>query len=84
MKQKRCVMQGIEASVLWGDELNFEPHCHDEYVISTNVIGNERLILDGQAMTAREGATTLYNPGHVQGGSGTSVLVSLYLEPDFF
>lgn len=84
MKQKRCMMHGIEAAVLWGDELIFEPHSHDEYVISTNVFGNETMVLDGKAMTAPEGATTLYNPGHVQGGRGTSLLVSIYLEPDFF
>ncbi len=74
----------FEVAVLCDDVLRFDPHCHDEYVISANLIGHERLRLDRHELSAPEGATTLYNPGQTQGGEGTQKIVSLYLEPDYY
>lgn len=83
MKQRRVVTDRIEVAVIVGDNLIFEAHGHDEYVISTNVIGDEKLQLNGKSYIAPEGATTLYNPAEIQAGEGTSHLVSIYLSPDY-
>lgn len=83
MKQRRIVTDRIEVAVIIGDNLVFEPHGHDEFVISANVIGDEMLQLNGKPHVAPEGATTLYNPADIQSGEGTSQLVSVYLQPDY-
>jgi AraC family chemosensory pili system transcriptional regulator ChpD len=84
MRSKRIVATNFEAAFIWGDRLTFEYHSHDEYVLSCNISGNERLVLDGRALEAPENCTTLYNPGQIQKGDGTSCLVSIYLDPHFF
>ncbi|MCC0049202.1 MAG: AraC family transcriptional regulator [Rhodobiaceae bacterium] len=84
MRQRNLVFGNFEVAVIWADRLTFAPHAHDEYVLSCNVSGNEKLILDGQRMVAPERTTTLYNPGQVQEGDGTDCLVSIYLDPAFF
>jgi AraC-like DNA-binding protein len=84
MKQKCLKGDKFEIAFIWGERLTFPQHTHDEYVLSCNIGGNETLTLDGRGHEARESCTTLYNPGQVQGGDGTSCLVSLYLEPHFF
>jgi len=84
MKQKRVVGDNFEIAIIWSDRLTFPPHSHDEYIISCNVSGNEDLTLDGKKLFAPEKATTLYNPGQMQGGDGTHCLASLYLDPQFF
>ncbi len=83
MKQRRIVTDRIEVAVIVGDNLVFEPHGHDEFVISANVMGDEKLRLNGRAHVAPEGTTTLYNPADIQAGEGTSQLVSIYLQPDY-
>lgn len=83
MKQRRIVSDNVEAAVIIGDNLVFEAHAHDEYVISANVIGDELLRLNGKPYVAPEGATTLYNPAEIQSGEGTSYLVSIYLQPQY-
>lgn len=84
MNSKRIVGNNFEVALIWADRLTFGYHSHDEYVLSCNISGNEKLRLDGGRMEAREGCTTLYNPGQIQEGDGTNCLVSVYLEPDFF
>jgi len=84
MKQKRVVGDNFEIAIIWSNRLTFPPHSHDEYIISCNVSGDEELTLDGKKLFAPEKATTLYNPGQMQGGDGTHCLASLYLEPQFF
>lgn len=84
MNQKGFKGDNYEVAFIWGDSLSFPQHSHDEYVLSCNISGNETLRLDGRKYEAAETCTTLYNPGQVQAGDGTSCLVSLYLEPDFF
>ncbi len=84
MKQKRFKGEKFEIAFIWGDRLTFPQHTHDEYVLSCNLSGDEKLTLDGRDLEAAENCTTLYNPGQVQGGDGTDCLISLYLEPHFF
>lgn len=84
MRSKRIVARNFEAAFIWGDRLSFEYHSHDEYVLSCNISGNEKLVLDGRLMEAPENCTTRYNPGQIQKGDGTSCLVSIYLDPHFF
>ena len=83
-KQKRIVSPKIETAIIVGENLIFEPHSHDEFVLSVNIMGDELLQLDGKTLKAPEGAVTLYNPAQMQRGEGTSFLASLYLVPDFF
>lgn len=82
--RQRLTHKYFEVAVIYGDRLNFAPHSHDEYVLSCNIHGNETLVLDGRAMTADQSSTTLYNPGQVQSGDGTTCLASVYLDPDYF
>lgn len=84
MKQRRTTGHNFEVAVIWADRLTFAAHSHDEYVLSCNVSGNEKLNLDGRSMDAAQTCTTLYNPGQVQSGDGTECLVSIYLDPAFF
>ncbi len=84
MKQKRYKGENFEIAFIWGDRLTFPQHTHDEYVLSCNLSGDEKLTLDGRELEAAENCTTLYNPGQVQAGDGTDCLISLYLVPHFF
>ncbi|PTW60588.1 AraC family transcriptional regulator [Breoghania corrubedonensis] len=84
MKTRRIVGRNFEIAVIWADRLKFTAHAHDEYVLSCNISGNEKLILDGKRLEAPEKFTTLYNPGQIQSGDGTECILSIYLEPDFF
>lgn len=84
MLVRSVLCENFEAGVLWGHNMRFEPHGHDEYVVSTNICGNENLRLDQKSMRAETGATTFYNPEQIQSGEGTNKLVSLYLRHDIF
>ncbi len=46
----------------------FDKHSHDEFVIGANLLGEERIWLDGRSFSAGVGAITTYNPGEIQGG----------------
>lgn len=63
----------------------FERHSHDEFVISANLRGEERVWLDGRTFDAGPGAITCYNPGQIQGGGVAEdqpwQFVSLYIAP---
>lgn len=63
----------------------FEKHSHDEFVIGANLLGEERIWLDGRSFTAGVGAITTYNPGEIQGGGASAGqpwrYVSLYIPP---
>lgn len=65
---------------------SFERHSHDEFVISANLRGEERVWLDGRTFAAGPGAITSYNPGQIQGGGVAEdqpwQFVSLYLAPE--
>jgi AraC family transcriptional regulator, chemosensory pili system protein ChpD len=84
MQQWSMAFGNFEASVLWGNNMRFEPHGHDEFVVSTNICGNENFRLDQKSMRAASGATTYFNPEQIQSGEGTNKLVSLYLRHDMF
>jgi AraC family transcriptional regulator, chemosensory pili system protein ChpD len=62
---------------------HFEKHSHDEFVIGANLMGEERIWLDGRTFDAGVGAITTYNPGEIQGGGARAGqpwrYVSLYL-----
>ncbi|WP_207887056.1 AraC family transcriptional regulator [Pseudomonas sp. 30_B] len=74
----------VASAVLGGH--SFERHSHDEFVISANLRGEERVWLDGRTFDAGPGAITSYNPGQIQGGGVAEgqpwQFVSLYLAPD--
>lgn len=74
----------VASAVLGGH--SFERHSHDEFVISANLRGEERVWLDGRTFNAGPGAITSYNPGQIQGGGVAEgqpwQFVSLYLAPD--
>ncbi|WP_371232641.1 helix-turn-helix domain-containing protein [Pseudomonas sp. QE6] len=65
---------------------SFERHSHDEFVISANLRGEERVWLDGRTFAAGPGVITSYNPGQIQGGGVAEdqpwQFVSLYLAPE--
>jgi AraC family transcriptional regulator, chemosensory pili system protein ChpD len=84
MQQRSVLCENFEAGVLWGSNMRFEPHGHDEFVVSTNICGNESFRLDRKSLQAQTGATTYYNPAQIQSGEGTNKLASLYLQPDIF
>lgn len=84
MKQQFIKGENFEFALIWGENLKFPTHSHDEYVISSNITGHEKLKLDGKGYTAPETVTTLFNPGQLHVGEGTHFLISLYLAADFF
>lgn len=84
MKQKRFVSDVSEIAVIWSDHIFFSPHSHDEYVLSHNISGHERLKLDRANIEAPQGSTTFYNPGQIQSGDGADFIVSIYLQEKFF
>ena len=73
----------FEAAAIWSENVSFPAHAHDEFVLSCNIKGNEFLKLDGRKMEAPEFATTLYNPGQIQSGTGTELISSVYLDQDY-
>lgn len=50
----------------------FDRHSHDECVIGANLLGEERVWLDGRTFSAGAGCITTYNPGEIQGGGVAS------------
>jgi AraC family chemosensory pili system transcriptional regulator ChpD len=82
---------GFEAAIVaaTGAGAAFPKHTHDEFVISANVAGAERIWLDGRTLEAAAGDVTAYNPGALQASHGVPGtgsgwrFVSLYAEPDF-
>lgn len=82
---------GFEAAVVeaTGVTAAFGKHTHDDFVISANVGGAERIWLDGRSLEAGPGDTTVYEPGAMQASQGETVagvrwgFVSLYAEPGF-
>jgi AraC family transcriptional regulator, chemosensory pili system protein ChpD len=84
MQQLATTCENFEAAVLWGENMRFEPHGHDEFVVSTNICGSEIFRLDRKVQEAQVGTTTYYNPAQIQSGEGTNKLVSLYLQPEIF
>lgn len=62
----------------------FVPHFHDEFVLSVNVRGAERIRLDRKGYEAAEWDITLYNPAEVQSLSALGPewrFLSLYVDP---
>ncbi len=82
---------GFEAAIVEakGAGAAFPRHTHDEFVISANLAGAERIWLDGRILEAARGDVTAYNPGAMQAshglvGAGSPWrFVSLYAEPGF-
>lgn len=82
---------GFEAAIVeaTGAGAAFPKHTHDEFVISANVEGAERIWLDGRTLEAATGDVTAYNPGALQASHGVTGtgsrwrFVSLYAEPGF-
>lgn len=81
---------GFEAALFEaGTAAAFPKHTHDEFVISANVEGAERIWLDGRIHEAAPGEVTAYNPGALQASHGLPAdggrwrFLSLYVEPRF-
>ncbi|MDE1180547.1 AraC family transcriptional regulator [Paraburkholderia sp.] len=66
----------------------FPKHTHDEFVISANVNGHERVWIDGKTFEADTSTLTTYNPGELQSseiaGADVWLCASLYVRPDAF
>lgn len=58
--------EGVDLAVVRPDSGGFPRHSHDEYVISVNVRGRERVRLDGVAFEVGTEEVTVHNPGQVQ------------------
>lgn len=77
---------GIEVARLDCGGHSFAPHFHDEFVLSINLHGHERIRLDRKAFEAGEREITLYNPAQVQSSHAISdewQILSLYVDPTF-
>ena len=78
---------GVEIVVNAPASGGFARHSHDEYVISANVCGVERVRLDRRTFTLGTDEVTLYNPGEVQSCRADVpddeqwACVSVYLDP---
>ncbi|WP_344412217.1 AraC family transcriptional regulator [Amycolatopsis minnesotensis] len=79
---------GVSVAVLSPESGGFPRHSHDEYVLSANVTGTEKVRLDRATFEAGTEDVTVYNPGQVQScttetpeGASWSC-VSVYLHPD--
>lgn len=83
MITKQIKTRRFEAAAIWSENVSFPAHAHDEFVLSCNIKGHEKLKLDGRGMEAPEFATTLYNPGQIQSGIGTELISSIYLDQDY-
>ncbi|MGL4317804.1 MAG: helix-turn-helix domain-containing protein, partial [Pseudomonas sp.] len=59
---------GLEVCSTQANGQQFDKHSHDEFVIGANLLGEERIWLDGRTFSAAAGAITTYNPGEIQGG----------------
>ncbi|KQS66659.1 AraC family transcriptional regulator [Modestobacter sp. Leaf380] len=57
---------GVEVAVHHPTSGGFTRHSHDEFVISVNLTGSERVRLDGRVFDVGTDAVTTYNPGQVQ------------------
>lgn len=85
----RC--PGFEVAILeaTSDAAAFPKHTHDEFVISANIEGAERIWLDGRTLEAAPGDVTAYEPGSLQASHGVTAadarwrFVSLYAELGF-
>ncbi len=79
--------EGVDLAVVRPDSGGFPRHSHDEYVVSVNVRGRERVRLDGVAFEVGTEEVTVHNPGQVQSCTtrvpdGTAwACVSVYLSP---
>jgi AraC family chemosensory pili system transcriptional regulator ChpD len=72
MRIRRRTLAGIEISVMDLTGHVFARHSHDEFVVSANLVGRERVWLDGRSFEAEAGDVTVYNPGDVQAGGATA------------
>lgn len=75
---------GIEVAHIADGTRGFAPHFHDEFVISVNVRGWEKIKLDRKCFDAAEGDVTLYNPAQVQSShviSESWQFASMYVDP---
>lgn len=81
-------LAGMSLAVLAPESGGFPRHSHDEYVLSVNVTGTEKVRLDRATFEAGTEDVTVYNPGQVQSCTtdtpdGTDwTCVSLYVHPD--
>lgn len=84
MTFRRRSFQGIEVALLDCTGHAFAKHAHDEFVVGANLVGRERIWLDGRTHEAERAQVTLYNPGQVQSadaGQAPWAFVSFYLDP---
>lgn len=80
----RRQFKGIEVVRIVDDARGFAPHFHDEFVLSVNVRGLERITLDKRSFDATAGDITLYNPAQIQSSRVVSdpwQFVSMYVDP---
>ncbi|QCR38501.1 AraC family transcriptional regulator [Nissabacter sp. SGAir0207] len=74
---------GLEASHTLSDAAGFPRHTHEEYVLSANLAGVEKIWFDGTAQRVEAGQVTIYNPLTVQASEFVtpgSAFFSLHLD----
>jgi AraC family transcriptional regulator, chemosensory pili system protein ChpD len=80
----RRQFKGIEVAHFDGGVRSFAPHFHDEFVLSVNVQGLEKIKLDRRNFDASTGEVVIYNPAQVQSSNVVSApwrFVSMYVDP---
>ncbi|GAA2211342.1 hypothetical protein GCM10009850_068010 [Nonomuraea monospora] len=81
-------VNGTQLAVVTPASGGFARHSHDEYVISVNVRGRERVRLDRASFEVDLDEVTAYNPGQVQScttrtpGGSAFTCVSWYVRPE--
>ncbi|MFD0470041.1 AraC family ligand binding domain-containing protein [Nonomuraea thailandensis] len=81
-------VNGTQLAVVTPASGGFARHSHDEYVISVNVSGRERVRLDRSSFEVDLDEVTAYNPGQVQSCTTRTpegaafTCVSWYVPPD--
>lgn len=73
----------IECSRVTASGGFYPKHTHEEYVISANLCGRERIWYDGKQQDVSNGEVTLYNPMTVQASQffeGNTQFISLHLD----
>lgn len=73
----------IECSKVTAQNTGYPKHTHEEYVISANLRGHERIWFDGRQQQVSPGQVTLYNPMTIQASEFTAEgvqFISLHLD----
>lgn len=77
--------QNIECSRVFAIDTSYPKHTHEEYIISANLKGLEKIYVDKQTYFVRAGQVTVYNPMAIQSSEFCKEgvdFISLHINPD--